>query len=420
MFSDFKSYNKNVKLAMISSIFIMSSNGLLMSTIFSIFVKAIGGTDVLLGLVSFFGGIVLLLVLIPAGLLTDKMNRKYSLRFGSVFLFVGFVLFYLSNNILEIFISYGIINIGNGFIRPSREALIADSVMTNRREKIYGEIFFIQMTSNALGPLFAVFMFLIIGNNWAISTLKQVILVGVIALIIGIMILSLMDDKYSLGLESESDYVQKGTDNNKKPGKNQKIIQIIKENNIPLFIVALGVVIGIGAGMTVRFFPIFFKELYNLPPTVLNFMYFLNFILTGLIGILLAKSVKYIGKIESIILVQLIAIVCLVIIAMIPPLVIVIPIFLFRGAFMNSSQPVKNAIVMDLVRKKNRGIFQSLELLSQNFFWSLSAGVGGFLLEYYNFPVLYITTAIIYVAGTVPFFLIRKKIKNNYGIKVKT
>ena len=130
---------------------------------------------------------------------------------------------------------------------------------------------------------------------------------------------------------------------------------------------------------------------------------------------LIVKVAKYIGKIESIILVQLIAIVCLVIIAMIPPLIIVVPIFLLRGAFMNSSQPVKNAIVMDLVPKKNRGIYQSLEVLSQNFFWSLSAGIGGFLLSYFNFSILYIATATIYVVGTLPYLLIRKKLVSNYG-----
>lgn len=398
----------------------MSANGLLMSTIFSIFVKAIGGTDVLLGLVSFFGGLVLLFVLIPAGLLTDLINRKYSIRLGSLFLFIGFILFYLSNTIFEIFVAYGIINIGNGFIRPSQAALIADSVVTNKREKIYGELFFLQMSSNAIGPLFAVFMFLIIGDNWAVGTLKQVIFAGVIALIIGVMILSLMDDKYSLGMESESEGMQNSTtEDHGHLGIIQKSKQITGENKIPLFIVALGVVIGIGAGMTVRFFPIFFKEIYNLPPSIMNFMYFLNFVLTGIFGILAVRAVKYIGKIESIIVVQLIAIVCLFIIAMIPPLAIVIPIFILRGAFMNSSQPVKNAIVMDLVRKKNRGIFQSLEVLSQNFFWSLSAGVGGFLLQYYNFPVLYIATASIYVVGTLPYLLIRTKISNKYGIKAK-
>lgn len=395
----------------------MSSNGLLMSTIFSIFVKEIGGTDVVLGLVSFFGGLVLLVVLIPAGFITDKFNRKYSLRVGVLFTFIGFILFYLSNNIFDIFIAYGIINIGNGFIRPSRGALIADSVVTNRREKIYSQLFFLQMASNALGPLFAVGMFLLIGNNWALGTMKQVIFLGVIAMAIGAIIISFMDDKYSLGMESESENAQKGVNvNDEVSGIRQKTGQFVRENHIPLFIVLLGLIIGIGAGMTVRFFPVFFKEIYNLSPAVLNFMYFLNFVLTGLIGLIAVKSVKYIGKIESIILVQLIAILCLVIIAMIPPLIIVIPIFLFRGAFMNSSQPIKNAIVMDVVKKKNRGIYQSLETLSQNFFWSLSAGVGGFLLEYYNFSILYITTAIIYVFGTIPFLLLRKRITNNYGI----
>ena len=417
MISDFKSYNRNVKLGMISSIFVMSSNGLIMSTIFSIFIEDIGGTEVIIGLVSLFGGFILLLVLLPAGIFADKFKRKYALRIGILFSLTGSLLFYLSNTILNVFISYGIYNFGNGFINPSREALIADSVVTNQREKIYGQYFFLQMASNGLGPLVAVIMFFFIGNNWSLVTLKQVIFVGIILLIIGLSILGLMDDKNSLGSESESVYYYASSlkDDRKSLNILKKTHVFIQGNSIALFVVFLGLIIGIGAGMTVQFFPLFFKNIYKLSPMTTNLIYFLVAVLTGVMGIVTSKSVKFIGKIESIIIVQIIAIINLLIIATLPPLIIVIPVFILRGSFMNASQPVKNALIMDLVPKKNRGIFQSLQVLSQNFFWSLSAGIGGFLLQFYNFPILYVTTATIYIFGTLPYFLIRKKISINYN-----
>ena len=400
---------------MLSSIFIMSSNGLIMSTIFSIFIEDLTGSDILIGLVSFFGGIVLLFVLMPAGFLADRFNRKYILRIGLLFSLTGFILFYLSNSILSIFIAYGIVNVGNGFINPSREALIADSVVTNQREKIYGQYFFLHMASNGFGPLVAVIMFFFIGDNWDLSTLKQVIFVGILFLLIGLVFLYFMDDKYSLGSESESlnhqyAYIK---ENDEKSSFVQKIQQFYDENTIALFIVFLGLVIGIGAGMTVQFFPVFFKNEYKLTPIATNIIYFFVAVFTGIMGIVTSRSVKIIGKIESIILVQAIAIINLLIIALIPPLIIVVPVFILRGSFMNSSQPVKNALIMDMVPKKNRAVFQSLQVLSQNFFWSLSAGFGGFLLQYYNFPILYISTSIIYFFGTFPYFFIRKRFSNN-------
>ena len=398
---------------MLSSIFLMASNGLVMSAIFSIFVKAIGGSDQVVGFVSFFGGIVLLLILIPAGILADKFSRRHSLRLGLLFLFLGYIDFFLSNSIIDIYVAFGLINVGNGFINPSQGALIADSVVNFQREKIYGEMFFLQQVSNGIGPLAAVFLFIYFGDNWNVPTLKEVIFFGVVGIVIGVSIQFFMHDKYSLGIESESDYLD-GTGN-----ENFNIKKFILENKIALFVVFMGLVIGIGAGMTVRFFPIFFEGSYNLLPTTVNFVYFLVQVVTGIMGILATKSVKRIGKIETIIIVQVIAILCLLTIALLPPLIILIPIFIIRGSFMNSSQPIKSAIIMDLVQKKYRGKFQSLQVLSQSFFWSLSAGVGGILLGYYNFPVLFITTASIYIFGTLPFLLVLKDIPNNYGTKLK-
>ena len=109
--------------------------------------------------------------------------------------------------------------------------------------------------------------------------------------------------------------------------------------------------------------------------------------------------------------VQFIAIICLLIIALIPPLVIVIPIFILRGGFMNASQPIQRSILMDYVPKKNRGLWNSFEVLSFGFLWSISAGLGGILLDSFNYPVLFITTACLYIIGTVPLLFLRKYVK---------
>ena len=397
---------------MVSSIFTMSSFGLLMSAIFSIFVKAIGGSDLIVGYVSFFGGFLMLLGIFPAGLIADRFSRKLALRIGLLLIFFGFIAFYLSETIVDIYVSYGIFNLGNAFIRPSRDAMIADSVVNNQREKIYGELFFLQRVSNGLGPLFAVLLFYIIGNNWEVGTMKQVLFIGLISLSIGTIIMFYMDDKYSLGSESESYNFNTKKDIIYSQEK-FSISKFIKNNDLALFIVFLGLIIGIGAGMTVRFFPIFFKEDYNMLPTTVNIIYFFVALFTGILAIYVTKYVNKFGKIQSIIFVQVIAIISLFIIALIPPLSILIPIYLIRGSFMNSSQPVKNAMIMDLVPKRNRGLFQSLQVLSERFFWSFSAGVGGILLTFTSYPVLFASTATIYIIGTLPFLLIINKLPNN-------
>ena len=78
---------------------------------------------------------------------------------------------------------------------------------------------------------------------------------------------------------------------------------------------------------------------------------------------------------------------------------------------MNASQPLKDAIIMDVVPKHHRGKFNSLSVFSQSLIWSISAGVGGLLLEQTGYPVLYITTASIYIVGTFPYIFVRHLVK---------
>jgi MFS family permease len=378
-----------------------------MGTIFSIFVKIIGGDNTTLGFISTFGGFVMMFSIIPSGYLVDKLNRRFILRIGLIFYLIGFVFFVLANDIYLIFWAQAFISIGNGMMRPSQESLIADSVESNKREKIYGQIYFIRQIFNGVGPLIAVFVFIFIGDVWTLENLKQVILVGIFFILIGMIFQYQMNDKYSLGKESES--LPNNYNNNNINNSHNSISG--KWWFLPVFILVLGFIIGTGAGMTVRFFPIFFKEIYNLPPTAVNLIFFFSFIISGFMGLIIHRIAKLVGKIEAIVLVQGFAILMLLGIATIPELWLVIPLFLLRGSFMNSSQPLKDSLLMDMVPKKYRGKFNSLTVFSQQFVWNLSAGVGGILLDSTGFPILYVTTATIYILGTFPFLFVRHLVK---------
>ena len=71
MLSEFKNTNKNIKLALFSIFFIAIANGLFFSGVYSVFVKTIGGDYSSFGFLTSFGGIVLIVTLIPGGILAS-------------------------------------------------------------------------------------------------------------------------------------------------------------------------------------------------------------------------------------------------------------------------------------------------------------------------------------------------------------
>ena len=85
--NQFALYNRNIRLAMISALFVSIGQGVMMGTVFSVFVKILGGTDEALGLISTFGGIFTTFTLVPAGIIADRIrNRRLMLQIGAIFI----------------------------------------------------------------------------------------------------------------------------------------------------------------------------------------------------------------------------------------------------------------------------------------------------------------------------------------------
>lgn len=421
-YSKFKTHNQNIQLVLISSALIAVGRGVILGTVFSVFVKAIGGTNESLGFLSTFGGIIMTITLFSTGFFTDKVPRQKFIKLGSIFTVFGFVLFIISNDLLVLFIGQGLFSISMGLTRPSIEALTAVSVESGKRESIYAEIYFTRQFFNAVGPALAVILFFILGDLWDIEIMRQVIAVGSIFTFLGVFYQYKLNDKYSLGSESES-MIYSSTRPDQNLNTNGSLGYAFSRNYkeawwfVPLSLIGLGFIVGLGAGMTVRFFPIFFKEVYSLPPTVTNVIFTIAAVLTGLVGLSSPRIAKKIGKIETMFLVQFIAILCLLIIALIPPFVIVFLAFIWRGAFMNASQPIQKSILMDLTPKANRGMINALQVLTFGFLWSMSAGIGGILLDRFNFSVLYYITVVLYIIGTFPILLLRPYLKKEKSLE---
>ncbi|CAE7688457.1 unnamed protein product [Symbiodinium necroappetens] len=128
----------------------------------------------------------------------------------------------------------------------------------------------------------------------------------------------------------------------------------------------MSLVTAIGAGMTVKFFPLFFRVDYHFTPLEVCIL-----------------SCVY----------------PLCISAMVGSLVLVLPLYLLRGALMNARGPIVRSMIMDLVTSDLRGRWNSIQSLS-GFTWSGSAALGGYLADYAgDYRFTFIVTALIYTAS---------------------
>jgi MFS family permease len=402
--------NKNVKLSFLFEALQSFGRGIWMGNIFSLYVVlfvenskgAFGFTpNELLGITAGVSGIAMTVIVFPAGFMADKYPRQIMLRVAAFVGIIAMLVLAFAQSIFIILLAMLLWGAFQGLTRPAFEAILADSLISGNRSGIYAKLHFTRQFFMAIGPFMNVVLFLILGDKWDIGILKSVMLVGIFFSMISSCVLFFFRDDRSMGEESESLFHNQKLESSEESEKISKLAR-----RIPVLLVISNVLIGMGAGMTIKFFPVFFRSIYGMQPISVQLIMGLTFIFTGIFGILAQRFSLKKGRGEMIFTVQFLATLCLIAIGFYPVVILLLPLFILRGSLMNAAQPLSRSILMDVVPKKHRGKWNSVETIAWGLFWNASAVVGGFLIGDNNFQRCFFITAIIYLIGTIPVLML--------------
>ncbi len=251
----------------------------------------------------------------------------------------------------------------------------------------------------ATGPFLNVLLFYVIGNQWTLANLRKVMFAGIVISLLSVSLLFFFDDDKALQDASEA---VKDVELPIHPSFSRNpLLQKRSVRVVPYILVASNIIIGFGAGMTVKYFPLFFIRIYSLLPIDVQLIMGFTSIATGLSSVIAQKLSMKNGRPQLIFTVQALATLCLFLIAFYPPLWLLIPLFIIRGSFMNASQPLSRSILMDLIPKQSRARWNSVEAIAWGLFWNVSSAIGGFLIgPQDNFRLVFLVTAGLYTFGT--------------------
>ncbi|KAJ0397119.1 hypothetical protein P43SY_009401 [Pythium insidiosum] len=168
--------------------------------------------------------------------------------------------------------------------------------------------------------------------------------------------------------------------------------------HVPYLIFASDFIISNGAGMTINFFPLFFKEEYGLSPIQVSTLFVLQPLLIMVLSYASQWSSQRFGRMPIIATTRALALLCLFFMAFAKPLGLQVVLFLMRGGMMRCSQPLRRSILMDHVPREIRARWNALEGLSV-FSWSGSAVLGGYLIDSYGYRMCFLITSFVYTLG---------------------
>lgn len=435
--------NWNIRLAYIQTVGFAIGMGII-QTAFSIYVtndppQGLGQSNLILGNLFTIQGLASTIFVFPSGYFADKYRRDLLIRISVIFGVLAQLALIFSTTLTGnpqaalsvLFISEALGGLGWGLSGPAAQALIADSIEPGDRSRVFANMFFVNLVASATGPILAIGLTLILGDVWNLEVLQSLIFVGAISGLLAYVTIVFVSDKKAI-VSRKKHHIVPSLDSSPTTERTEDppVVTIFGQPFsydviIPIVMVISGIIIGFGAGATVAFFPILFASPtigYGLQPMFTFVIIGVTNVITGLMALLAQRMIRIIGRIGSMFLTQGLAVICLLgiminlvlyqnqIIPFSSSVLLLALFYISRNALMNASGPVSRSIVMDVVPSTSRAKWNSLETLAWGMFWSLSASIGGFVVDNFGFLYVFMFTATLYTIATLMILFIRNRV----------
>lgn len=393
-----KLFSRNAKLFLVGGIF--GGIGLsVFSLLFNLYLKEYQFSESQIGQVLSWGSLGSALIAIPAAIFLEKIHVKKILVYSTIFACLSYFMSIFSKELSLIFV---FMFFANSFITVYR-VCIAPFFMRNstKSERIY--LFSINsaltMLSQLIGFIIGGYLPKLILSTGISSDLKVAYELALYISIAGTMIsiipfLSIKQAKIT--------------------EKSKGLFTQIKHYNWPLIIRLMipKLLVGLGAGLVIPFMNLYFKNEFNLGSERIGFFFSIMQIFL-FVGMMMAPYLtKKFGMIQSIVLTELLSIPFMLILAMSRFLPLAVVAFIMRGTLMNMNLPISANFEMELVRPQEQAFTNAISTLGWQGAWTVSAWVGGLIIEKYSFAFSFYITIIAYLLSAITYYIFFSKYKS--------
>jgi MFS family permease len=414
--------SRNIRLTLLFTVVAFAGRSLWSQSVLSTFVYLLRDDDPkAVGFITAAMGIAQLLSSFPAGILADRYRRDVLLKIASVIGLIAIGLAYTAVIVKESYIwltiALSVWGIFWGITNTSLGALFADSIQHGERSKYFTQRSILLKFGNMTGPATAFVLFAVLGNTWSVHDCAIVMAVGNIVCVPAIMLLCFLNDdnceqEDEVECEGASEPLLTDEPTTAIQGDNDEDDQVTatrqwlpEKRIVPILISMADIISGLGSGMSIRYFPIFFLDNLQMSPVLVQVLYIISPMAQAVLMHCGQKWSKTIGRCRMTILYKWTGIAFMVLMTFsyrfkLPSWATCI-FYVLRTSFMNATSPLTKSILMDAVPKEERGKWSAMESVNM-FGWSGSAVLGGILVGskgiLFNFGV----TASVQFLATLP------------------
>jgi len=386
---------------MLANVLIQIGMGVFM-VMYNLYIKELGLSEVVNGKVISYMSLATAIVLIPAGFLSDRVGRKWSIAVGT--LLTASTLFYRSVVVSEepIVIAAFFTGLFMAIVQVSGVPFLAENSKASERMHLFSIHFSVVTIASVIGSLgggvLADVLEFGFGMN-AVDAIRWALLAGATIFTFGIVPLLKLKPK----LVSEDAKVEAAI--NLPPQDSGFKINV---RIIVLFAIAQ-LLIGIGSGLVIPYLNLYFANRFDASSAFIGLVLSLGFAMTAVAMLIGPMLVKKVGKVNALVLFQLGSLPFLFLTAFTTSVWLASAGFLMRQALMNAGNPIQSAIAMEVVHDKYKGLANSVNQMVFNIGWAVMGPVSAWLVttygSYWGYAYAFSITGFLYILSSSYFYI---------------
>jgi MFS family permease len=332
------------------------------SVIPGVYLPQIGFSEIQVGSLYTISGITSALLGIPLSIWSDRHGRRKGLLIGITLAGLSFFTYVFTTNYSYLVMASFVLGIGSGLSTPSSSALLAERTIESKRTVAFSLSFFVGTAAGALGTLLSAIP----------ALLRQ----------IGVALVPSYQAVYALtGFVLLSGVIPAFLVRESRPSGNglslpKKSMAIISRYSL------FQTVAGLGAGLIIPIFSLWFFIKFRYNETVLAPLNTVATVATALAGLLAPRLADWLGDIPSVLFENGAATIVLLVMPSIESFPVLGALFIVRQFLMNMSSPIMSSFYMSHVHKDEMASAAAISGTAWSFPNSITPAVGGYLMEY--------------------------------------
>ncbi|KZE36524.1 multidrug transporter [Bhargavaea cecembensis] len=401
-------FSRNVRLFILANILIQIGMGVF-AVMYNLYIKALGMPETVNGSIISMTALATAIILIPAGLLSDRFGRKWLLIGGSAFTML--TLFYRSVETAEstLVAAAFVTGLTMAFVQVSGVPFLAENSTASERVHLFSLYFSLVTVAGVIGSLGGGVIADVLEKSFGLFEVEAIrwsLLAGSAVFTAGILPLFFL----SGGKKSEQPQVT--ADRIPDPPEPGEPDEASLSRNVRL-IFHLGLanlLIGLGSGLVIPYLNLYFANRFGASNAYIGLILSLGSAMTAVAMMIGPALVKRVGKVKALIFFQLTSIPFLFLTAYTMSLGLASLGFLMRQALMNAGNPIQSAISMEIVHDKYKGLANSVNQTVFQVGWAamgpVSAGLVVAYGSYWGYAWAFTITGVLYMISSIYYYMV--------------